>query len=79
MKQINVLLNSIDKVKSWCSIVTKFPQEMDLSYNRYCIDAKSIMGIFSFDLTKALVFTVYTDSEDDWLEIYKSIKRYEVV
>ena len=54
MKTVQISLNSIDKVKSFVNDITKFDYDFDLVSGRYVIDAKSIMGIFSLDLTKPI-------------------------
>ena len=54
MKTIKISLNSIDKVKSFVNDITKFDSDFDLVSGRYVIDAKSIMGIFSLDLSKPI-------------------------
>lgn len=51
MKTVQISLNSIDKVKSFVNDITKFDYDFDLVSGRYVIDAKSIMGIFSLDLS----------------------------
>lgn len=58
-----VQLQTIDRVKSFVEICNNFSEDIDLKNERYIVDAKSIMGIFSFDLTKPL--TVYIHSYDD--------------
>ena len=52
MKTVHISLNSIDKVKAFVNDITKFDNDFDLVSGRYVIDAKSIMGIFSLDLSK---------------------------
>ena len=47
MTTVQIVLDSIDKVKSFVSDITHFPTDFDLISGRYVIDAKSIMGIFS--------------------------------
>ncbi len=64
MREAEVLLNSIDKVKRFVSITTKFDANMDLVRGRYTVDAKSIMGIFSLDLSKALILRIYEGKEN---------------
>ena len=58
MKALMVSLNSIDKVKAFCNEIAKFDAEFDLISGRYVIDAKSIMGIFSLDLSKPIELTI---------------------
>ena len=54
MKTAKISLNSIDKVKAFVNEISKFDCDFDLVSGRYVIDAKSIMGIFSVDLSKAV-------------------------
>ena len=61
MKTVKISLNSIDKVKAFVNEISKFDCDFDLVSGRYVIDAKSIMGIFSLDLSKPLDFTVHAD------------------
>ena len=61
MKTVKISLNSIDKVKSFVNDLTKFDTDFDLISGRYVIDAKSIMGIFSLDLTRPLELRAETD------------------
>ena len=61
MKTVQISLNSIDKVKSFVSDITKFENDFDLVSGRYVIDAKSIMGIFSLDLSKPITLHIHAD------------------
>ena len=73
MKTVKISLNSIDKVKSFVNEITKFDYDSDLVSGRYVIDAKSIMGIFSLDLSKAIDLNIHaTDAAlDEILEVLK--------
>lgn len=61
MKTVKISLNSIDKVKAFVNEVTKFDAEFDLVSGRYVIDAKSIMGIFSLDLSKSIDLNIHSE------------------
>jgi len=61
MKTVKISLNSIDKVKSFVNDVTRFDYDFDLVSGRYVIDAKSIMGIFSLDLSKAIDLNIHAE------------------
>ena len=61
MKTVNISLNSIDKVKSFVNDISKFDTDFDLVSGRYVIDAKSIMGIFSLDLSKPISLNIHAD------------------
>ena len=62
MKAVKISLNSIDKVKSFCNDIAKFDAEFDLVSGRYVIDAKSIMGIFSLDISKPIELNIHAES-----------------
>ena len=61
MKTVKISLNSIDKVKTFVNEITKFNCDFDLVSGRYVIDAKSIMGIFSLDLSKPIDLNIHAD------------------
>lgn len=65
MKTVQISLNSIDKVKSFVNEITKYDSDFDLVSGRYVIDAKSIMGIFSLDLSKPIDLNIHADSNLD--------------
>lgn len=72
MKTVKICLNSIDKVKSFVNDITKFDYDFDLVSGRYVIDAKSIMGIFSLDLSKPIDLNIHADDNmDSILEVLK--------
>lgn len=64
MKTFNIILNSINDVKNFVNIVNKYDFDIDLISERYVVDAKSIMGIFSLDLTKTITVEAHTDNAD---------------
>ena len=70
MKTVQISLNSIDKVKSFVNEITKYDNDFDLVSGRYVIDAKSIMGIFSLDLSKPLILNADTDDESKVKETF---------
>ena len=76
MKTVHISLNSIDKVKAFVNEITKFDNDFDLVSGRYVIDAKSIMGIFSLDLSKPIELTIHESDEID--EILKALQPYVV-
>lgn len=65
MKTVQISLNSIDKVKSFVNEITKYDNDFDLVSGRYVIDAKSIMGIFSLDLSKPIDLNIHADNNVD--------------
>ena len=72
MKTVKISLNSIDKVKAFVNDITRFDSDFDLVSGRYVIDAKSIMGIFSLDLSKNIDLNIHAeDNIDDILAVLK--------
>ena len=59
-----ILMNDIDLVKKFVDVVTKYSEDIDLMRGRYVIDAKSVMGIFSLDLSKPITIGIHTDDEE---------------
>ena len=76
MKTIKISLNSIDKVKSFGNTITKYDYDFDLVSGRYVIDAKSIMGIFSLDLSRPIDLTIHTDNDVE--SVLEDLKPYMV-
>ena len=74
MTTVKISLNSIDKVKSFVNDLAKFDTDFDLVSGRYVIDAKSIMGIFSLDLSKPIDLNIH--AEDNVDEILKVLDPY---
>ena len=64
MKTANIRINTIEDVKNFVTTVTKCNYDVDIVSGRYAIDAKSIMGIFSLDLSKPLELRVHSDDCD---------------
>ena len=71
MKSVNIKLSLAENVKSFVNVVNRYPYDVDLRAGRHLVDAKSILGIFSLDLSKPIVMEVYTDSCDDLMEDIK--------
>ena len=71
MKTFNIMLDSINKVKTFVNIVAKCDYDVDLTSGRYIVDAKSIMGIFSLDLSKPIKIDIHGDEEGTFEEEIK--------
>ena len=69
MKSVTIKLSLAENVKSFVNIVN--PYDVDLRAGRHVVDAKSILGIFSLDLSKPITMEIYTDSCDDLLNDIK--------
>ena len=65
MKTTTIMLNTINDVKLFVNTVAKYDFDVDLVSGRYAIDAKSIMGIFSLDLSKPIDLNIHSESDVD--------------
>ena len=74
MKTVQISLNSIGKAKSFVNDSSKFNYDLDLVSGRYVIDAKSIMGIFSLDLSKPIDLSIHAEEDID--QILTALKPY---
>jgi len=77
MKEFNVLLNSINDVKQFVQLTTMQFVDIDIVSGRYVIDAKSIMGLFSVDLTKPVKVNVQ-GTEEEAANFYEQVKQFVV-
>lgn len=76
MKTVRISLNSIDKVKSFVNELVRYSDvDFDLVSGRYVIDAKSIMGIFSLDLSKPIDLNIHAD-EGEMEDILSHLAPY---
>ena len=64
MKTVDIKLSSIEDVRNFVNIVSKYNIDIDLMSGRYVVDAKSIMGIFSLDLMKPIKLTAHSEDTD---------------
>ena len=65
MRSVPIKLSFAEEVKTFVNTVNRYPYEVDLRAGRHVVDAKSILGIFSLDLSKPITMDVYEDNCDD--------------
>ena len=73
MKSVKIRLSLVENVNKFVNIVARYPFEMDLRAGRHVVDAKSILGIFSLDLSKPIALEIYGD---DCEELLKEISPF---
>ena len=72
MKTVNIRLTMMtDHEKNFVSVVNRYPYDIDLRSGRFVVDAKSILGIFSIDLSRPIRMDIYSDDCGDLLEALK--------
>ena len=72
MKSIPIKLSFAEEVKAFVNVVSRYPYDMDLRAGRHVVDAKSILGIFSLDLSKPISLEVYADDCDELISDLKA-------
>ena len=68
MKSVTIRLSLVENVNKFVNVVSRYPFEMDLRAGRHVVDAKSILGIFSLDLSRPITLDIYSDDCDGLLE-----------
>ena len=75
MKSMQISLEKASQVKDFVQIVQKYPYDIELKSERYIVDAKSILGIFSLDLARPLTIEIHSDDCDEFV---KQLERFIV-
>ena len=75
MKSYMLDLNSIERVKGFVTAIEGYEGYFDIVSGRYVVDAKSIMGIFSMDLSKNVEFRIL-ETNDKISEVESAIAPY---
>ncbi len=73
MKTVQIRLSLVENVNKFVNIVGRYPFDMDLRAGRHVVDAKSILGIFSLDLSRPITLEIYSD---DCAELMEEIKPF---
>lgn len=76
MLEKTIILKDFEAVKKFVDIANEKPYDIELLSGKYVVNAKSIMGVFSLDLTKPLVMVAHTDSH---AELLRAIAPFEYV
>ena len=74
MKREKIMLKTISDVKAFVNSVAKYDFDVDLLSGRYAVDAKSIMGIFSLDLSKPVTLVIHSE---DCAEVFEQLRGYQ--
>ena len=74
MKTVTVKLSLTENVKAFVDIVSRYPFDVDLRSGRYVVDTKSLLGIFSLDMSKPITMEIYEDNCDDLLKEIEAFK-----
>jgi phosphocarrier protein HPr len=72
MKSVPIKLSFAEEVKTFVNVANRYAYDMDLRAGRHVVDAKSILGIFSLDLSKPITLEIYADDGEDLLNDLKT-------
>lgn len=78
MKQVKILINTINKVENFVNIISKFDNNFDMVCGKYVIDAKSIMGLFCLDIREPHTLQIYETTEDNMNDVLDAIQPFIV-
>ena len=73
MVTVDIRLTTLEDVRNFVNIVTRYDIDIDLSSGRYVVDAKSIMGIFSLDLLSPIKLTAHSENTE---RLFEELKPY---
>lgn len=76
MTTLEISLVTIDQVKRFVDLVSRVDGDVDLVSGRYTVDAKSIMGIFSFDISKPMELRIHKEAEEIG-ELLEQLKEFQ--
>lgn len=74
MKSVKISLEMAQKVKEFVNVTQNYPYEILLKSGKYVVDAKSILGIFSLDLSAPITVEIYEENCDD---LIADLKKFE--
>lgn len=76
MKNISISLKEVNDVTNFVNLLTTYDYEVDLVSGRYIVNAKSLLGIYSLDLSKPVKLVIYSDECDELLAKLK--EQFEI-
>lgn len=77
MQEVQISLGTIEKVKQFVKTLAKFEGDFELVSGKYIVNAKSILGLFSVDLSKPVLLRI--DVNDTKREdVLNAIEEYRI-
>lgn len=76
MEEVIIQLNNVHDIEEFSDILNNIKYEMDIVQGRYIIDAKSLMGLFSLDISMPLKLQIYCKNEEEYSRIIEKISKY---
>lgn len=69
-------LNTLDKVRGFTNEANKFNSDIDIIRDRYVIDAKSVLGIYTIDLTKPVTVKINSDDKAEIARFNEKMEQF---
>ena len=73
MQAVTISLTQVDQVRRFVNLVAQAPYDVDMVSGRYTVNAKSMLGIYSLDLSKPIQILMYSD---DCEELKKELAEF---
>lgn len=77
-QKIKINLNNIDNIKKFINIVVLYKEDIDMISGRFLIDAKSVMGLFSLDLSKDVYVSIHTKDINVYNRFNSDMEEFKV-
>lgn len=74
--KLTIKLNTIERVRGFINNTTKFDSDIDVIRDRYVIDGKSIMALFTIDLLKPVDVKIHSNNEDEIIKFNKVMEEF---
>ncbi len=75
--KIKIILNDFSRAKKFIQEVSKFDSDIDAIKDRYIVDAKSIVGIFTLDLSKSITIVLHSDNEEEIKRFHEVMEEFK--
>lgn len=73
MQAVTISLTQVKQVQEFVNLVSRFPFDVDIVSGRYTVDAKSLLGIYSLDLSRPLQVLIYSDDYEELKEALEAL------
>lgn len=67
MKNAHISFSSLEEIKEFNRITCSVDYNVELASGNYKVDAKSLVGLFTFDVNQRLDLIIYSDNYADYL------------
>lgn len=75
--RLTINLNEIAKANKFINEIVKFPSDIDIISGRYICDAKSLLAIFSYDLSKPVDIEIHSDDEEEIKKFNEMMEEFK--